>query len=214
MTYMPEHFAQRDRAEIEAFLTNYPFGTIVVNLHGELWPTPLPLIHQPTENGWGRFIAHVADDNKMWTIEPEEEVLVIVHGPNTYVTPNWYPGKAEHHQVVPTWNYATVHAWGKMTVQHDTKFKRMAVGLLTKIHEARNDQPWRMSDAPQAFLDERLEHVVGLEISIDRLKAKWKLNQNRPEADREGVIAGLTKRSTGDDPRILELMSKKEIDAR
>lgn len=214
MTYVPEHFEQNDRAEIEAFLTTNPFGTVVVSLNGELWPTPMPLIYRPAPDGWGKFIAHVATNNDMWKADADQDVLVIAQGPNTYITPNWYATKAETHEVVPTWNYVSVHAWGKMTVHHDPKFKRMAVGLLTKIHEESNEEPWRMGDAPQEFLQSQLEHIVGLEIAIDRVKAKWKLNQNRTEADRAGVIAGLEERNTDDDATIRAMMTRRSSDAR
>ena len=214
MTYVPEHFEQNDRAEIEAFLTTNPFGTIVVILNGELWPTPVPLIYKPAKSGWGTIIAHVAINNDMWKADADQDVLVIAQGPNTYITPNWYATKAETHEVVPTWNYVSVHAWGKMTVHHDPKFKRMAVGLLTKIHEEANEEPWRMGDAPQEFLQSQLEHIVGIEIAIDRLKAKWKMSQNRAEADRAGVIAGLEERNTDDDATIRAMMTRKSSDAR
>lgn len=206
MTYLPAHFEQDDPGEIRAFLATNPFGTIVVNLNGELWPTPIPLIWKPSKGEWGKFIAHVAIDNDMWRADLHEEVLVIMQGPNTYITPNWYPSKADDHKVLPTWNYTSVHAWGKMTIHHDPKFKRMAVGLLTQIHERSSEQPWKMGDAPQDFLNTHLEHVVGLEIEIDRICAKAKLNQNRTESARQGVIAGLEKRATGDDALIRDLM--------
>lgn len=210
MTYVPEHFDQSDKAEIEAFLNSSPFGTVVVNLNGELWPTPLPLIHRPATEGWGVFVGHVALNNDMWKAQPDQEVLVILQGPNTYITPNWYATKAESHEVVPTWNYASVHAWGRMTVHHDPRFKRMAVGLLTKIHEKSSDQPWKMGDAPQEFLESQLEHIVGIEIDIDRLKAKWKMSQNRNEADRDGVIVGLEQRAVGDDALVREMVIKSQ----
>ena len=203
---MPQHFEHHDRAEIEEFLRNHPLGTIVVNLNGELWPTPMPLIYQPFSNGWGKIIAHVALNNEMWKTNYDQDVLIIVQGPNTYITPNWYPTKAETQKAVPTWNYLAVHAWGKMTVHHDAKFKRMAVGMLTKIHEQTNERPWKMGDAPQDFLADQLDHIVGIEISIDRIKAKWKLNQNRSVADRDGVIAGLEDRATGDDSVVRDYM--------
>lgn len=207
MAYLPEHFAQHDTTEISAFLQAHPFATIVVRLGDDLWPTPLPLIHRPNEEGWGHFIGHVALANDMWRADTEQDVLVIVQGPDAYITPNWYATKAETHKVVPTWNYTTVYAWGRMTVHHDPKWKRMAVGLLTQLQERSNAQPWRMGDAPQEYLNDQLEHIVGIEIAIDRLSAKWKLNQNRTDADRAGVIAGLTERDRDHDATIRELMS-------
>lgn len=206
MAYLPEHFAQHDVAEVSAFLEAYPFATIVVRLGDVLWPTPLPLIHRPAAEGWGSFIGHVALKNDMWQATADQDVLVIVQGPDAYITPNWYVTKAETHEVVPTWNYTSVYAWGRMTVHHEPKWKRMAVGLLTQIQERGNDRPWKMGDAPQEYLTEQLEHIVGLEIAIDRLNAKWKLNQNRIEADRAGVIAGLTERDRGQDTSIRDLM--------
>lgn len=202
MTYVPEHFEQNDEAAIAAFLQAHPLATIVVNLNGELWPSSVPLIYRPAMHGWGPLVGHIALSNDMWKADSDVDVLVIVQGPDTYITPNWYATKAETHRVVPTWNYASVHAWGKMTVHHDPKFKRMAVGLLTKIHEQASDRPWKMGDAPQEFLEEQLEHIVGFDITINRLKAKWKMSQNRTDADREGVIAGLAERDTDDDARI------------
>lgn len=206
MTYLPEHFAQTERHEITSFLQAHPFATIIVSLAGELWPTPLPLIFQPNGDDWGSFIGHVARNNPMWQAESEQDVLVIVNGPNTYITPNWYATKAETHNVVPTWNYAAVHAWGKMTVNHDARFKRMAIGLLTKIHEQGSASPWKMRDAPQDFLADQLDLTVGLEITITKLKAKWKLSQNRTAADRAGVINGFFERNHGDDHLVRELM--------
>lgn len=207
MTYIPQHFEQTDPAEIVSFLQTNPFGTLVVSLDGELWPTPLPLIHKPISGGWGSFICHIALNNDMWKVDVDQEVLVIVQGPDTYITPNWYATKLDTHKVVPTWNYASVHAWGKMTVHHDPKFKRMAVGLLTQIHERSSDVPWKMGDAPQDFLNDQLEHIVGIEIAIDRIKAKWKLSQNRTDADHAGVISGLEDRDIGDDRLIRDLMT-------
>lgn len=208
MTYLPPHNNQTDRDEITAFLNAHPFGTIVLQLEGALHPTPLPLIYQPAKGGWGRFVAHVALANPMWQAEPEQDVLVIINGPDAYITPNWYPAKAEHHKVVPTWNYAAVHAWGRMTVHHDPKFKRMSVGLLTQIHERGSEIPWKMGDAPQDYLEGMLEKIVGIEISIDRLVAKWKLSQNRSEADQHGVIDGLRERSGSDDLGVSAMMEQ------
>lgn len=207
MTYMPTHFEQTDQDEINAFLAANPFATLVVMLDGELWPTPLPLIHRPSGSGFGTFIGHVSLNNEMWKTPANEDALAIFQGPNTYITPNWYATKAETHEVVPTWNYAAVHAWGRITVHHDDKFKRMAVGLLTKIHESTNDIAWKMGDAPQEFLTSQLEGIVGFEFEVTRLKAKWKLNQNRTEADRAGVIDGLAARNTGDDSAIRRMMT-------
>ncbi len=205
MTYMPAHFEQTDRDEVAGFLAAYPFATVVVQINGQMWPTPLPLIHKPASDDWGTFIGHVALANEMWKTDVTD-ALVIVNGPDGYITPNWYATKAETHQVVPTWNYSAVHAWGRMTVHHEAKWKRMAVGMLTQIHERTNVEPWKMGDAPQEYLADQLEHIVGIEISIDRLKAKYKLSQNRTGADQEGVLKGLQER--GDSNHLLQMMKQ------
>lgn len=204
MTYLPPHFEQTDPDTVASFLGAHPFGTIVVQLDAGLWPTPLPLIYRPAPQNWGSFVCHVAKANRMWEANTEQDVLVIVNGPDGYITPNWYATKAESHEVVPTWNYAAVHAWGRMTVHHDAKFKRMAVGMLTQTHERNSTVPWKMGDAPQEYLADQLEHIVGLEISIERLVAKWKLSQNRSDADRAGVLSGLTNRDGDGD--LLQMM--------
>jgi transcriptional regulator len=206
MTYVPPHFELNDRDEIAAFLSAHPFGTLVVHLDGQMWPTPLPLIHKSSSDGYGSFICHVARANDMWKAAAGQDVLVIVNGPNGYITPNWYATKAETHEVVPTWNYAAVHAWGRMTIHHEPKWKRMAVGMLTQIHERRSDIPWKMGDAPQEYLAGQLELIVGIEIAIDRIKAKYKLSQNRSDADRDGVLIGLQHR--GDSDELTHLMKQ------
>lgn len=207
MTYVPPHFTQEDHQEITAFLRAYPLATLVVVLHGELHPTPVPLIHRPGDDGWGTLIGHVAKANPMWQADSTTDALAIFGGPNGYISPNWYASKAEHHRVVPTWNYAAVHAWGPLTVHHESKWKRMAVGLLTQISERSSKQPWKMGDAPQEYLADQLEHIVGIEVPIQRLVAKWKMSQNRDEADRLGVIAGLGDRNQGNDAAMRTMMN-------
>lgn len=206
MTYLPEHFEQNDSAEIAAFFQSHPFATVIVNLDGTLWPTPIPLIYQLAADNHGTFIGHVALANDMWRCGAAQEVLVIVNGPDAYITPNWYETKADTREVVPTWNYATVHAWGTMTVHHDSKWKRMAVGMLTQIHERTNAVPWKMGDAPQEFLANQLEHIVGIEIDVSRILAKYKLSQNRNASDRASVLAGLAQRDSGSDHAVRQFM--------
>lgn len=210
MTYLPEHFAQDDRERIIEFLHGHPFATVVLQLDGSLHPTPIPLIYQPAGEGWGKFIGHVARINRMWRADPEQEVLVIINGRDTYITPNWYPGKQVHHKVVPTWNYATVHAWGRITANNDAKFKRMVTAVLTNIHEKTNQPRWKVGDAPQDYISMQLGKIVGIEIQIDRLVAKWKLSQNRTEEDREGVMRGLEERDDGQDANVLAMMKSED----
>jgi transcriptional regulator len=122
---------------------------------------------------------------------PDAEALVIVHGPQAYVSPSWYESKARHGRVVPTWNYETVHLAGKVTFQHDQEWKRGLVTRLTRLHEGTRDHPWAVSDAPPEYIDGQLRAIVGVELVITSIEAKQKLSQNRSELDRLGVVAGL-----------------------
>jgi transcriptional regulator len=119
-------------------------------------------------------------------------VLVVFQGDDTYVTPSWYQSKAEHGKVVPTWNYAMVQARGTASVEERPEWLGTQVGELTDRHEADRDIPWKVSDAPEKFVQAQLRGIVGIDIAVSELTGKWKVSQNRPEADREGVHAGLT----------------------
>lgn len=199
--YLPDHFSQNDVDEIAAYMQAFPLATVITMVDGELWPTQIPLFLQGEV-----LIGHVARANRMWQHENERDVLVIFAGADSYITPNWYETKRLTHEVVPTWNYASVNIWGEMILHDDAKWKRMAVGKLTTIHERTNAQPWKMGDAPQTYLESQLDHIIGIEISIKRLEAKWKLNQNRSLADREGVISGLGDRNNDADAVIADKM--------
>ena len=119
------------------------------------------------------------------------EALVIFQGPEAYVTPSWYPSKAEHGKVVPTWNYAAVHAWGTPRVIEDAAWLRDQIERLTASREGSRPQPWAVGDAPADYIDAQLRGIVGLEIPISRIEGKWKVSQNRSESDRRGVADGL-----------------------
>ena len=126
-----------------------------------------------------------------------EECLVVFQGPQDYVTPSWYATKRETGKVVPTWNYVTVHAWGRPRVMNDDAWLRRQIEDLTASREAQRAEPWLVSDAPEDFVAMQMRAIVGIEIPIPRIEGKWKMSQNRPEADRAGVIAGF--RETGDE---------------
>jgi transcriptional regulator len=131
---------------------------------------------------------------------------VIFHGPSAYISPNWYPTKQETHEVVPTYNYAVVHVYGKVVVHEDEKWLRGVVGRLTKRFEANQSVPWKMANAPAAFIDKQLTNIVGIEIPISRIVGKWKVSQNRPVADRLGAAEGLRASGDPDDAVMAELI--------
>ena len=142
----------------------------------------------------GALHGHLARNNAQWKRESLGEALVIVRGPDAYISPGWYASKAEHGRVVPTWNYVTAHVYGRLVVHDDPVWTENLVRRLTAKHEARRDHPWSVDDAPRHFIEGQLRAIVGIELEITRIEAKAKLSQNRPDADVEGVIAGLRER--------------------
>ncbi|WP_343927643.1 FMN-binding negative transcriptional regulator [Pigmentiphaga daeguensis] len=142
--------------------------------------------------------------------DSQAESLVVFQGPSAYVSPSLYETKRTTHEVVPTYNYAVVHARGRIIVHDDPGWVAGVVGRLTRMFEQGRDAPWKMSDAPPAFLQERLAAIVGLEMPIARLQAKWKMSQNRSEADRRGVVAGLEASGRDGDRAVAAVMKAVE----
>ena len=137
-------------------------------------------------------IAHFAKANSHWReIENDTPALLIVTGPDAYVSPTWYTAKAEHGKVVPTWNYSAVHLTGTARVHDDPEWLRAAVTDLTDQHEELRDQPWHVSDAPAPYIEGQLRGIIGVELTVTGVEGKAKLSQNRSDADRVGVIDGL-----------------------
>jgi transcriptional regulator len=134
---------------------------------------------------------HVARANPLWKRAAGAEVLVVFTGPQAYITPSWYPTKAETHKVVPTWNYTVVQARGPLRAIEDAPWLHALVSGLTAHHEAPRAQPWAVADAPDDYVQVMLRAIVGIEIELTQLVGKWKVSQNRNEADRNGVAAGL-----------------------
>jgi transcriptional regulator len=134
----------------------------------------------------------VARSNPVWReFSAEVPAVAIFSGPDHYISPSWYPSKEEHGRVVPTWNYAAVHAYGRLEIHEDAEWLRNLVTRLTATHEAQFELPWQVSDAPADYIDGLLRAIVGIEMRIERIEGKWKMGQNRPEADRRGAVAGL-----------------------
>lgn len=137
-------------------------------------------------------IAHLARANPHWTsIGADEPVLLVVTGPQAYISPSWYASKAQHGRVVPTWNYSVVQLTGRATVHDDAEWVRGAVDELVERHEGHREAPWRSADAPERYLQGQLRAIVGVEIAVERVEAKAKLSQNRSDEDGAGVVDGL-----------------------
>lgn len=205
--YLPEAFAARDPVELAGFIARFPLGLLVASApmneaapgqSGVAGPSAhlvpfdyLPPAHADAEGGGGLLRAHVARANPVWREAAGTQVLVVFQGPQAYVSPSSYPGKAEHGKVVPTWNYAMVQARGALRVVDDAAWLRAQVTQLTATHEASRPVAWSPDDAPQDYIEALLRAIVGIEIRVSSLVGKWKLSQNRPLEDRRGVLEAL-----------------------
>jgi len=197
--YRPDHFRVDDVPAMHALMRARPLAALVSGGAAGLYATHLPTVLK--EDGpFGLVEFHLARANPHWKVLAEgDEALMIFQGPEGYITPNWYPSKAEHQKVVPTWNYAVVHAYGRPEVMQEADGLRRHVGELTAQQERSEAQPWAVSDAPESYVDVMLRGIVGFRFAITRLEGKWKMSQNREMPDREGVVAGLTARASGED---------------
>ncbi|MEG0009162.1 MAG: FMN-binding negative transcriptional regulator [Aeromonas sp.] len=193
--YLPTHFAVTDPEALHALMRAYPLGTLVTHGEGGLDADHLPFEFDAEEGEHGVLRAHVARNNPLWqAVTDGQEVLVVFKAADGYVSPNWYPSKQEHHKQVPTWNYAVVHAHGRIRVRDDARFVRRLLASLTRVHEAAEPAPWKMADAPRDYLEAMVAAVVGIEIEISELVGKFKLSQNKEAADRQGVVDALQER--------------------
>lgn len=190
--YLPKHFEQQDLESLRSLLKVYPLGALVTQHEDVLEANHIPFLLEGPLAAGGKLIGHVAKGNPVWKHDvATQETLVIFQGPESYITPNWYPSKQIHHQVVPTYNYAVIHVYGQLSVTHDEAVKRRIVGDLTASMEKMRDSTWQVSDAPAEYIEKMLSAIVGIELTITRIQAKWKVSQNRDAADREGVARGL-----------------------
>jgi transcriptional regulator len=188
--YVPAHFAMPDH-DVRAMLAAPVAGDLVTwsAEHG-LDATVVPFVHQPAAEGWGSLHGHLARANAQWRLAPTA-AMVILRGPDGYVSPSWYATTREHGRVVPTWDYVVVHVHGELVAHDDPDHVRSLVERLTDHHEAGRPTPWSVADAPADFVDNQLRAIVGVELRIARVEAKAKLSQNRSVADVDGVVAGL-----------------------
>lgn len=189
--YLPPHFAETDEAVMRALITAHPLGLLISTSQSGVLANPVPFLVSEND-GVTTLRAHVSKANEQWRhIKDGAEVLVVFQGVDTYVTPSWYAAKAEHGKVVPTWNYAMVQARGPATMHEGPDWLGQQVAELTTRHEADRPDPWKVDDAPEKYVAAQLRGIVGIEIKPAQLTGKWKVSQNRPEADRRGVHAGL-----------------------
>ncbi|HYD53041.1 MAG TPA: FMN-binding negative transcriptional regulator [Gemmatimonadaceae bacterium] len=186
--YLPPAFAEHDPRVLHEFIDAHPLG-ILVTAAGGAAPvaTHLPMV---LDRDRGVLQGHLARANPQAT-SAAGEALVIFTGPDAYVHPGWYPSKAEHGRVVPTWNYVAVHASGPLRYMEDREWLARHLERLTARHESHRERPWRIDDAPADYIERALGDIVGIELEVSRLEGKWKMSQNRSAADITGVVAGL-----------------------
>lgn len=189
--YLPAHFEQRDTGALHALMAEHPLATLVTPGPDGVVADLVPLHRHATADRGTELRGHVARANPLWRHADGQPVLVMFQGPQAYVTPGWYASKPRHGKVVPTWNYTVVQARGTLHAVEDAPWLRELVGLLTDTHEAPRAQPWAVDDAPADYVQQMLGAIVGIRIDVADLVGKWKVSQNRDEADRAGVAAGL-----------------------
>ncbi|HEX7127722.1 MAG TPA: FMN-binding negative transcriptional regulator [Thermodesulfobacteriota bacterium] len=188
--YVPEAFKEERVPVLHEAIRRAGLATLVSAGEGGLVATHLPLLLDPEPAPLGTLVGHVARANGHWRdLAAAPDALAVFLGPEGYVSPSWYPTKRETGKVVPTWNYVAVHAYGRVEVFDDPDRLLAVVTRLTDVHESYRADPWRVSDAPEDYVRAMLKGIVGVSLRIERIEGKWKMSQNRPQADREAVRA-------------------------
>lgn len=213
--YLPNQFEQTDVAAMHELVRARPFATLVTLSSAGLNANHIPFILAPDPAPFGTLRAHVARANPIWRDYANDvEALAIFHGPNAYVTPSWYVTKRVTGKVVPTWNYAVVHAYGALRVIEDPAWLRAQIEALTAHNEASFAAPWKVGDAPNDYIENMVTHIVGIEIVISKLIGKWKVSQNQPAQNRTGVVAGLREIGTPDAAAMADLVAAVDVKKR
>lgn len=188
--YVPKGF-EMHADDLGQFLLHHGAGDLVTSGRSGLLASLIPFVYDPSSGPHGTLRGHLARNNPQWQDQASAEALVIVRGPDTYITPSWYATKSEHGRVVPTWNYVTAHVYGVLKVVDEVAFVRQVVHDLTEKHESARDVPWAVTDAPTRYVEGQLRAIVGVELLITRIEAKAKVSQNRSDGDIDGVRDGL-----------------------
>jgi transcriptional regulator len=191
--YIPPSNAEHDVDALFEFAEAHPLGILVTSSTRDgLFATHLPLLVHRDRGAYGVLEGHVARANPHHRVaDAGAEALVVFAGPDAYITPHWYVAKREHGRVVPTWNYVAIHVYGTLRFIDDETFLRRHLEALTDRHESSRAAPWAVSDAPADYVAQQMKAIVGVELTITRLEGKWKMSQNRSDADIDGVVQGL-----------------------
>jgi transcriptional regulator len=207
--YVPKAFEENRIPVLHGFMRTHPFVSLITLGKAGLVASHVPMVLEAAESEEGILRGHLSRANPQWRdFLPDVQALVVFSGPDHYITPSWYEEKRTSGKVVPTWNYAVVHAYGFLKTIEDAGWLRTHLESLVAIHEAPFAGPWKVSDAPAEYVASQVKGIVGLELRIERLEGKWKLNQNRSKADRRGVVDGLGDLDTPESVAMKALVKK------
>ena len=189
--YEPPHFIEVDPETLHALIRAHPLGLLISSDANDLQANAVPFSLKPDMGTKGTLQAHVARANPQWQhLKDGARALVVFQGPDAYVTPSWYATKKEHGKVVPTWNYAMVQVRGHVTIHEEPEWLLPQITALTNANEIGRAEPWAVTDAPERYIAAQMRGIVGIEIAIDDIRGKWKVSQNRSEADKRGAAEG------------------------
>ncbi|MFN4265334.1 MAG: FMN-binding negative transcriptional regulator [Aquabacterium sp.] len=189
--YSPPHFQESRPEVLAALIQRHPLGCVTTMGAEGLVADHIPLILEADASGGLKLIGHVARANPIWQYPAEQRFLVVFQGPSAYISPNWYATKQPDGKVVPTWNYAVVHAHATLQAIHEPQRVLHILTKQTDQHEAAQPHPWRVADAPAEFTDKLLAHIVGIELTVLSMQGKWKISQNQPAVNQASVVQGL-----------------------
>ncbi|PKG37410.1 FMN-binding negative transcriptional regulator [Psychromonas sp. Urea-02u-13] len=204
--HIASSFQQNDATQLQEVIRQYPFASLITHSESGIEVNHIPFF---LDNSTGECVlqGHIAKANPLWkNVKDSAEVLLVFHGPNCYISPNYYPTKKQHGRAVPTWNYIAVHVKGTLLIRFDDQFKLDMLNNLTVQHEQNQATPWSINDAPEQYIERMLTAIVGLEIHITSITGQWKVSQNQPEVNKQGVIDGLSKAQTSDALKIAALV--------
>lgn len=195
--YIPSLNEETRIPVLDGLMRSHPLASLITMGTSGLFATHLPMVLHREDDTHAILRGHISRANRQWRdYDPAVSALAIFAGPQHYITPNWYPEKAVSGKVVPTWNYAVVHAYGKLTIVEDPAWLLTHLNSLTDTHEAASAVPWKVADAPAGYVESIAKGIVGIELSIERLEGKWKVSQNQNEQTRASVAEGLAKLDT------------------
>lgn len=206
--FIPRMFKQDNIENLLQLMEQYPFATLISHSETGIDATHLPMfVVQKADKYYLK--AHIAKANPLWkSVKNGSDVLITFHGPNCYISPNHYPTKKQTGKAVPTWNYVVVQVKGTMSFIHDSEWIFNAIETLTNIHESGQSQPWSISDAPDEYIQKMIPAIVGIEIEVTSIIGQWKLSQNQPQVNQDGVIEALSQSTDSNITKIAAMISK------